>query len=436
MFKFFPAIVALILANFLWAQDSEQVAAEKPLEKISVTGNGNIMFGQVVSGYAFGRTKENYVNHRWQDFYSGRVNITSRPNDWLTAVVCPEVGSAFPLTATSGIMKETYKLQYRALLQRAEALFNWQFNTISFMGEVGLMEYTFNPEVKNLGNYLYRAAAYPFFMKTKLDYPYSNLMGIRGDIGLMDNQLKLGLLVNSIIHQAPFYDISVGLLASYNTPNKLFDAGFGICFDRVFSVDDAATDATQSKKLGDITDSSLTLRSTKIDVRACLDLKKFLGDADFFGPNDAKIYGEAAVIGLKDPDYFPADSIITPSLMNRLPIMVGFNIPTFKILDLFSIELEYCKYPYSYDWWGGLGQPSPMPVQTFDTTWQTNYREKDNFKWTIYLKKSFSHFDVIAFFANDHMLYDTYSAENQPNTEQSLRTNKDWHWYIKLQYNL
>jgi hypothetical protein len=436
MFKIIPIIAVLIFANFIWAQEADEETPEKQPEKISISGNGNIMFGQVVSGYAFGHTKENYVAHRWQDFYSGRINITSRPNDWLTAVICPEVGSAFPLTATSGIMKETYKLQYRALLQRAEAMFNWQFNTLSLSGEVGLMEFTFNPEVKDLGNYLFRASAYPFYMKTKLDYPYSNLMGFRGDIGLMDNQLKLGVLISSITYQAPFYDISLGLLASYNTPNKLFDAGLGICFDRALSVDNDATDATELKRQGQITDSSLTLRSTKIDVRACLDLKKFLGDPDFFGPNDAKIYGEAALVGMKDPDYFPADSIITPSLMNRLPIMVGFNIPTFKILDLFSFEVEYCKYPYSYDWWGNLGQPSPVPYQTFDSTWQENYREKDNLKWTIYLKKSISHFDIIAFIANDHMLYDTYNAENQPNTEQSLRTNKDWHWYIKLQYNL
>jgi hypothetical protein len=434
MFKFFPVIVVLLGMNFLWAEESEEGSADDSQKSISISGNGNIMFGQLVSGYTHGRTKENYVQNRWQDFYSGRINITSHPNEWLTTIICPEVGSAFPITTTSGIMKETYKLQYRALLQRAEAMFHWQFNTISFSGEAGLMEYNFNPEIKNLGNYLYRSASYPLFLRTKLDYPYANLMGIRGEVGLMENQVKLGTLINTITHQAPFYDISIALFASYATSDKMFDAGFGICFDRAISVNDTLTDAINLKS--QMSDSTLSLRSTKIDFRACFDIKKMFGDNDFFGPNDAKLYAEAGIIGLKDPKYFLNDSLTTPSLMNRLPIMVGLNIPTFKILDLFSIEVEYCKYPYSFDWWGNYGSPSPVPAQTFDSTWQTNYREKDNLKWSIYLKKSISKFDIIGFIANDHTLYDTYNAEAQPNTEQSLRTNKDWHWYIKLQYNL
>jgi hypothetical protein len=75
-------------------------------------------------------------------------------------------------------------------------------------------------------------------------------------------------------------------------------------------------------------------------------------------------------------------------------------------------------------------------MSSTDSVWQDIYKNKDNFKWTVYLKKSFSKFDLITIFANDHTIYDTYNAETQPNTEQSLRKPGDWHWYIKLQYNL
>lgn len=102
-------------------------------------------------------------------------------------------------------------------------------------------------------------------------------------------------------------------------------------------------------------------------------------------------------------------------------------------------EVEYCKNPYANNWWGGQnGEPSPEPrdVSEEDSVWNDNYKNLDNLKWTFYVKKSFSKFDIIAMFANDHTFYETRNAENQTYTEQTLRTNKDWHWYLKLQYNL
>jgi hypothetical protein len=404
----------------------------------TISGSGNLMFGQVVSGYAFARAGSNHMDHQWQDFYGGNIFVTTHPSDWLTTKVGLEARSAFPITSTSSIMKETFRVQYRSFLPIAEGIFKWNFeNQTSLLIESGIFPYNFNPEIKNLGNYLYRGVAYPLYLETKLDYPYYDMAGIRAEYGFLDNTLKVGAILNSVINHAPFFDFSLGFTATYTLPNKVFEIGAGICFDRLLSVDDDATNCVKSYSQAGY-DTSWTLKSTKLDTRVTFDLKPLIGNPECFGAQDAKIYGECAILGFKDPKYF-IDSTFNYSLANRMPLLVGVNLPVFKILDLLSVEFEFFKSPYMNDWWGLYdGNPSPVPFYSpsWDSTWKENYKTKDNFKWTVYAKKSFGKFDVIGLFANDHIFYDTYSAESQSNTEQSLRTNKNWHWYVKLQYNL
>jgi hypothetical protein len=284
---------------------------------------------------------------------------------------------------------------------------------------------------------MYRSSAYPFCIKTRIDYPYANLMGIRPEVKFFNNQLKVEVVVNSVLDQYPFFDFSGAIMAYYRAPNNLFDFGIGYCKDRAYAVDKKLTDCDELKSK--LSDTTITFRSRKIDARLILDFKPLLGNPANFGKNDLKLYGETAILGLKNPEYYKLDPTITPSIINRMPILVGINVPTFKILDLLSFEVEYCKNPYSNNWWGGQdGLPSPEPrdVSEEDSVWNDNYKNKDNLKWTLYLKKSFSNFDIIAMFANDHTFYETRNAENQAYIEQTLRTNKDWHWYLKLQYNL
>jgi hypothetical protein len=403
---------------------------------ISIGGNGSIMFGRIVSGYEFGTGKEHKMADRWQNAFSGRIELKSQPKDWYYTSIGLEIASYFPVTMASAIQKESFKLAFKSAVPRAVGVFDFKFDAWSFLIESGMMEYNFNPEIKNLGNFMYRSSAYPFCLKTRVDYPYANLMGIRPEVKFLNDQVKIEVVVNSILDQYPFFDFSGAVMAYYRAPNNLFDLGIGYCKDRAFAVDKALTDCNDIKSK--FTDSTLTFRSRKVDARLILDFKPLFGNPSVFGKNDFKIYGEAAIIGLKNPKYF-ADETITPSIINRMPFLVGINFPTCKILDLFSLELEYCKNPYANNWWGGQdGFPSPEPrdVSEEDSTWNDNYKNKDNLKWTLYFKKSFSNFNIIAFFANDHTFYETRNSENQAYVEQTLRTNKDWHWYLKLQYNL
>ena len=407
-----------------------------PALRLDATGAGYIMFGQVVSGYQYGQNSEFPTEHKWLDFYGGNIIVNSTPNDWFNAKVGLEVRSDFPIS-TGDIMKETYKIQYSSFLPRAEGIFHWNFNNnlSSLLIESGIFQYNFNPEIKNLGNYLYRGIAYPLFLETKLDYPWYDMFGIRSQVGILDDQIKVEGIINSEIKHAPFYDFSLAFTATYTAPQKIAEIGLGVCFNRLWSVDEDATLAKNLYSQG--MDSSWSLRATKFDSRLMFDVKPLFGNPEFFGRQDCKIYGEAALLGLTDPKYFPSDSTFKPTLLHRLPILFGINVPGFKIMDLISFEVEWFDSPYSNDWWGGLdGGPSPVPNFVNDSVWNDIYKNKDNFKWTVYLKKSFSKFDFIGIAANDHTIYNTFNAESQSNTEQSLRKPSNWHWYIKLQYNL
>ena len=64
-------------------------------------------------------------------------------------------------------------------------------------------------------------------------------------------------------------------------------------------------------------------------ARVCFDFKKFF-NTNIFGDQDLKLYCEAAILGVKDYKLY------YNNLVQRIPVMVGFNVPAFKILDLIA----------------------------------------------------------------------------------------------------
>jgi hypothetical protein len=65
------------------------------------------------------------------------------------------------------------------------------------------------------------------------------------------------------------------------------------------------------------------------------DPKPLLGLGGLLGPNDLVLYGEAALLGVKD---YP---VFYDNWKQRMPVMVGFNLPVFKQLDVLALEVEY-----------------------------------------------------------------------------------------------
>ncbi len=201
-------------------------------------------------------------------------------------------------------------------------------------------------------------------------------------------------------------------------------------------------------------------RGFKGMVRAKLDIGVIMG----MEPDNFKMYGEIALLGFKDyPFYYEKKS-------ERMPMMFGLNIPTFGLLDAFSLELGYLKsrFPnnvhtlYTKKW------PLPLPDDNVPISghtsnpWTFNLEDpaytdpnhpdyvegakekiadaftKDDWKWSVYARKQITEgFAVSTQVASDYqrqVLFQSYAPKfmNFPAT----RYSSDWYFVLRLEMGL
>ena len=93
----------------------------------------------------------------------------------------------------------------------------------------------------------------------------------------------------------------------------------------------------------------------------------------FLGRNDIEIYGEVAMLGVKDyPGYYN-------NLNNRIPRMVGFNVPTFKALDVLALEFEFNPWVYVNGYLNPVMYETAIPESDY---------ANNKWRWTAYAKRS------------------------------------------------
>jgi len=125
-------------------------------------------------------------------------------------------------------------------------------------------------------------------------------------------------------------------------------------------------------------------------------------------------------------------------LKERMPFMVGFNFPTFKFLDVVSIEIEYWANRYLNNRYnqvlGSNGTRFPLPKQTALSANRLDSNSVGKVKWSIYAKKQFGNVSIITQFGRDHRqvfaLYDPRVLDYGDN----LIKSKDWYYLVKMQY--
>ena len=422
LMTYISAFAMLIGLSFTaWAADTTHTRQSK----VKLSGFGYAMFTQLVKGEAQGYNDN--LSHYWLNSAVVHLNISSDVSSWFTTNFALEMQMESPFEGANMTQVSSYYMQYKLAVPAAEGIFHWDYkdNTISSLKiESGLFPYTFNSEVKNLGNYLYRGQAKPLYVETRADYPWSDLMGVRAEMGLFDNKLKVEGLLTSQINHVPWFDISPGITVSY-TPNKIIDVGVGATFAHAIQ--------TFGGWLSD--DKGKQWKATNIDSRVIFDPKPLLGDVSkIFGDEDGILYGEVAILGLKDSaeySYIPKNT-----LLHRMPMLVGINVPCFKLLDVLAVELEYFKSPYANDWFGNYGSESATSKDLTGSDEQIdNYINRDNFKWSFYAKKAIGKFEVRAMVADDHTIYKLYQTDYLT-SEQTMQKPGDWQWSLEFRYNL
>jgi hypothetical protein len=314
----------------------------------------------------------------------------------------------------------------------------------------GLFRYKYNPEVRNLGEYLFRSLAYPAVLINYFDQTDARLAGIKisSDLPLAENFLKLhgDLMLTFETEMYPFFDATPSFVGNCMIGNFL-DVGLGVSLYHIFPVNSSLTTPTTDPKSMYVKNgyaNYYTFAGTKLMARFTFDPKRFI-PLDLFGPEDLKIYVEAAILGLEN---YPAnDTLNSPAagdnniwgydkLRNKVPRVLGFNVPSFKLLDVFSLEVEYygCPYPMNLANAVRLGGAYAYPIPAEynkPPSWYTS----DNWKWSIYAKKMLAnnHLSIILQLARDHMRFQHILDEPKVYEEALVRPN-DWWWTTKVSW--
>jgi hypothetical protein len=328
--------------------------------------------------------------------------------------------------------------------------------------EFGFIPYKYNRDAHNLGEYLYRSGTYPGDLVTTdgyqlMDHAYYDAYGIHARLstwgGVLTHDLNLfaeGFL-EPIADITPAYEaaltfsrLELGAGAAYNRgisyrPGKNRPSDEDNLYIEVQP--DAAKGYAYYKGpyLGapsEVRDDPAkpyavlhrwTQRGWKLMARAALDLGDLLPEGSS-SPEDLRLFDEVAVLGLADQPYY------YESLADRIPVMAGMNLPTFRLLDLLSVQAEYYGSKFNNV---AQSDRSSVPVWTI-----ANYATKDldtytpsKWRWSVYGSRHVNRLLNLRFqIASDHLrLRNALSTRS----DYDLTHNpKSWYYMLKLELGI
>jgi hypothetical protein len=319
---------------------------------------------------------------------------------------------------------------------------------------LGYFPFKYNPDVRDLGEYLYRSGTYPAYLVTDFDYPQARLAGLKVSSDLF-NMLHQDLLLTASTDRLPFYDLNLGYIATIDLA-KTLKIGIGGLYQSLWPANDNLTTPRIPENmyiknavvdsLGNLVSGDTmyyTAAGLKLMGRFSFDPKGFAGyseDDGILGREDLKLYGEIAILGLQN---YPASTPVNTNnmygydtLWHKMPITLGLNLPTFKALDVLTAQVEYygCTYPTNYEY-KDQAQYTPTPIIGSQVHLDAhNYASIDNWKWAVYAKKTFSNgIFLVGQVACDHIRNET-PVLSFVDLEESLRTNRSFWWVLKLGY--
>ena len=162
------------------------------------------------------------------------------------------------------------------------------------------------------------------------------------------------------------------------------------------------------------------------------------------GEGAFKLYGEWAWLGIQDQPYF------YDKASERMPIMVGINIPTFRALDMLGVEVEYRKSRFPDNYFAGFYDQQPIPsdgvtdVSAYDPD-AAGFAErekdfdKDNLKWSVYAKRTLRKgLSVHAQAASDQIRFVTTEGGGKfrPTWDPSTREPGQWYYLLRLEFGI
>jgi hypothetical protein len=378
--------------------------------------------------------------------YGAQISLGSRVSDKLSIATGVGLAAGHSMFSMPGDPTGYAPLGIGAYV--SEANFTYNFGSQSLFLRGGMFSYIYNPDVKNLGLYLLRGPVYPGFVvsgfETKHVLPVANMIGLQlhHEIG----NFRQDFILSSETEFYPYFDLSPAYVAGYR-PHPSLDLGAGVNFYHYIPVDgklttDKSYNYVQGDSAGNPVDTiNISFRGIKLMARASFDPKAFF-DARALGPEDLKLYGEVALIGLDNSD---AHKDMYGELRQRMPVMFGVNLPVFRALDHLSFEMEWYGAPFHDDmepYLTGYNKPTPFPVGWYGTPTRNNNADqnvtRDNWKWSLHGARMIQDHVRLSFqVASDHWRPGIYRGDGDTKLakRQSIMvTPEDWYFTTKLAY--
>ena len=508
----------VLLAMSLVNAEEKSEAAEP--SKVTISGLVDFGMGEVMAGnYRAVRTGNSgewiqyphLTRHQWFGNPLTRLNLDFKPSEILNVCIGfegnifintfpPECKSEQASNGGSPLMTPFMGIA----IHQAQGIFSFINNgVLSFSISLGYFPYKYNPEVRNLGEFLFRSGTYPFFLVNDFNFPLTRLSGalLAFTCGSEDDiEFSFDQFLRVERNFAPLNDFSISTIAGCRW-KKIIDAGVGIDFSHLIPVNGrlttpkgaaypSAVDTIKDSVGAPILDGNgyiqykprdtagyYTFKGTKVMARATIDPFGMMRGRDdgvvsqLIGKNGGKVYGEVAVIGTENYPVNPLfkgsnniqqaqtrdiDFQINPwgytTIAERMPWMVGINIPFWKILDICSFELEKYPAPYPNDFFQALyNNALPIP------SWSPYYRKDtvstdpntgeailnplgiDEYSgprwyWSLYVQKKIGNsLSVYAQVARDHARWEVnLGNEFNYSSEEIMSRSSDWAWRLGM----
>ena len=365
------------MANLAAAADLEN---PEPGKKFSISGKVEVETAELVkakSSKGGGAVPSGGVtmNHIWYGHTIGTLNLLSNPVECFTVrssfefrqymTMYPNIQDLDQAYLRDGFFGQTYWNGF--YIREFQGIYSFlKSQTMALELALGYMPYKYNPEVRDMGEFLFRSGTYPLFLINEFNRPFARLTGLRLGFTYTGGAVEAHFDALAQLEREirPFNDVSLGAVAGVNLL-KMVEIGGGVDFAHCIPLDSRLTtkentDPTtfpfmdEDRYLTYNSDSTVvdtgyyTFSGTKLMARATIDLTELCGGVvSLFSDNDrasivnemrkvtgesgGKIYGEYAVIGLKNypvsanPSYNPLGY---KKVAERSPYVVGFNAPT------------------------------------------------------------------------------------------------------------
>jgi hypothetical protein len=418
------------------------------IEAPSLKWNGfaSLREGQIVKAEAEAVTqKEQRTDHVWvQEMNIGLGLETKFKQLPATGNIGIEIAVVNDNSPYTGDLGTSRRLNFYPFLSRADLLFDLMDNGfISLDLDLGYFPYKYNSSVRNLGEYLFRSGTYPQYLITEVDYPMARLMGLRLGAGIGDN-FDVDILATTNTEWTAIGDLNLSALLAWR-PFRVLEIGLGGSWCSILTTDiDRITPQVKGNRYIAVApgtnDTMLyhyTFAGQKVMGRLAFDIKRAIsGWENVLGEEDLKLYAEAAILGLVNYPLGMDGQTRYDSLWQRIPVMAGFNVPTFKILDVLSVEVEWFGNSFPNSTNSVRFDNQPIPLSSYGNEKDPSFTNvhDDDWKWSVYGKRTFAnHLFAMFQFARDHIRWYRLNYKGMDGKE-ALRKNDEWYYTFKLGY--